>query len=126
MAQASILKLKQYRNKKGMTQKELSEALGVSPSLISMYEVGEREPSLYMLVRMSNYFGVSIDEFLGKNEIMDELILATQGEEKSSLRGAFEAMTQKLIADVVSAPTGDVNPAIIQEIRENLRALGEV
>ena len=32
----------------------------------------------------------------------------------------FEAMTRKLIADVMTAQTGDISPDMIQEIRENV------
>lgn len=44
-----------------MSQSQLANKIGVSPSAIGMYEQGRREPSLGVLVSMSNIFGVSLD-----------------------------------------------------------------
>ena len=41
------LNIKIHRLKKGYTQSELAEVLGVSPAAISRWECGSRLPSLY-------------------------------------------------------------------------------
>ncbi len=48
----------------GMSQAELAEKMGVSPSAIGMYEQGRREPSLEGVVTLSGIFGVSVDYML--------------------------------------------------------------
>ena len=53
--------LAKLRNSKGLTQKELANALGVSPSTIAMYEIGERTPGLKMAKIIADFFGVGIE-----------------------------------------------------------------
>lgn len=58
-------RLRYMRQKKNMTQKELSKALFISERVISYYEQNERFPNDAMtLIRIANYFNVSIDYLL--------------------------------------------------------------
>ncbi len=59
--------LKQLRITKGLTQNELAKILDVSKSNISKYEAGSVEPNMSVLIRISEYFEVSVDCLLGKN-----------------------------------------------------------
>ena len=56
--------LKTLRKKNQITQKELAEALHISQTSVSKYERGESEPDLEMIIKMSDFFGVTIDEFV--------------------------------------------------------------
>lgn len=58
--------LREIRKKCGLTQKELAERIGSSESAISMYESGKRQPDYETLLKISDYFGVSVDYLLGK------------------------------------------------------------
>ena len=44
-----------------MSQQELADVLNITREALSHYETGGREPNLRMLMKMSEYFGVSID-----------------------------------------------------------------
>ena len=57
-------KIKQYRESKKMTQKEIAEILEVEPGTISKYESGIIEPSIESLKKLSNIFEVTIDELV--------------------------------------------------------------
>ena len=57
-------KLKCLRTGRKMTQQDLSEALGVSKSIISYYESGDRYPSYEILVRIARIFHTSTDYLL--------------------------------------------------------------
>ena len=46
--------------------KELGATIGVAESTISQYETGKRQPDYETLLRLSEYFGVSVDYLLGK------------------------------------------------------------
>lgn len=59
--------LKQLRKERSLTQTELSKALGISCSTISMYERGEREPAFEMQEAIADYFNVSMDFLHGKS-----------------------------------------------------------
>ena len=60
--------LKNLRKAKKVTQKEIADFLGVSNSAYSQYETGTREPSLDILTKLADYFGVTIDDILGRSE----------------------------------------------------------
>ena len=49
------------RRSAGMNQAALAEKLRISPSAVGMYEQGRREPSLQILAKLAEIFGVSID-----------------------------------------------------------------
>jgi repressor LexA len=66
------VRLKQLREEKRMTQKELADLLQLTPKAISFYELGERQPSNEILVKLANYFHVSADYLLGKIEMENE------------------------------------------------------
>ena len=52
------------RQKRGMCQAELAKLLQISASTVGMYEQGRRLPSLNMVVRLSQVFGVTTDNLL--------------------------------------------------------------
>jgi len=56
------------RKKLKLTQSELAEVLGIKRSAINRYENGHAYPSIEMLLKMSEYFNVSVDYLLGKVE----------------------------------------------------------
>lgn len=60
-----MLMMKKLREDKGMSQAELAKVFNISPSAIGMYEQGRRVPDVDLLARMSAFFGVSIDYFIG-------------------------------------------------------------
>ena len=56
------------RKKKGYSQLKVAMDLSISREAISYYENGLRCPNLEMLVKLSDYFNVSIDYLItGKN-----------------------------------------------------------
>ena len=57
-------KIKLYRENKKMTQNDIANILEVSAGTVSKYESGALEPSIESLKRLSELFGISIDELL--------------------------------------------------------------
>jgi len=60
------LKIKQLRAEKKKTQEELGKIIGVTTSMIGMYEMGVRRPSYEVLIKLADYFGVTTDYLLGR------------------------------------------------------------
>ena len=60
--------LKQLRTKRGLSQVELAEKLGFSAGLIGMYESGKRKPSFEALEAIADFFNISIDYLMGKDD----------------------------------------------------------
>lgn len=54
----------QLRKSRGMTQAELSRALGVSQQAVFAYEIGDRRISVLVLERIAKLFKLSIDQLL--------------------------------------------------------------
>ena len=60
----NILNLKVARVKKGLTQKELAELIGVSPSMINRIETGKQIPKVDILLKLAEILEVSVEELL--------------------------------------------------------------
>lgn len=58
-------KIASLRKAKGMTQEQLAEQCSVSPQAVSKWENGLTAPDIALLPRLSELFGVSVDELLG-------------------------------------------------------------
>ena len=63
------------RRKKGWSQAELARRLHISPSTIGMYEQGRREPSIDVLVALSQTFEVTIDYLITGNHRFSQIRL---------------------------------------------------
>lgn len=61
------MKLKELRKSKNITQLDVATAIGVSPQVLSRYERGEREPDYKTLCKLADFFGVTVDELLGRS-----------------------------------------------------------
>lgn len=51
-------RLKEARKRAGLTQSDVSDALGIASSTVSGYELGTREPTIETLIRLINLYGV--------------------------------------------------------------------
>ena len=60
--------LREYREKACLTQLQVALALGVVPSTINQYEKGKRNPSIEVLIKLSDLFGCTIDELVRGKE----------------------------------------------------------
>ena len=62
------IRIKNLREKSGLTQQQFAEKLNVSVSTIGMYEQGRREPDLDTLIKFSDILHTSILTLLGIEE----------------------------------------------------------
>lgn len=65
------IKLKEIREKKGMSQDELAEKLGVSRTMIIHYEKGRNTPSLERTIQLANILGCRLDDLVDSNKYID-------------------------------------------------------
>lgn len=61
-------KIRHLRIINNLTSKELSKALNISESSVSLIENGKRKPSLDIIVKIADYFKVSTDFLLGVSD----------------------------------------------------------
>ncbi len=58
------VRISALRREAGLSQAQLAQRLGISPSAMGMYEQGRREPSMDTVVAMARVFGVTTDYLL--------------------------------------------------------------
>ena len=63
-----FVRLKELRKKKGISQLRLATELNTTQNTISRYETGEREPGITELIKLADYFNVSVDYLIGRTE----------------------------------------------------------
>lgn len=61
-------KLKEIREKRGLTGRSITQQLHIAPATYSGWEHGSREPSFEMLVKLCRILDVSADYLLGLEE----------------------------------------------------------
>lgn len=57
-------KLKQLREEREKTQKEVAEGLGIKEQVYQRYEYGTREPKIDVIRKLARYYNISADEIL--------------------------------------------------------------
>ena len=62
------MRLKELRKKKGISQLRLATELNTTQNTISRYETGEREPGIAELIKIADYFNVSVDYLIERTE----------------------------------------------------------
>lgn len=63
--------LRQLRDERNWSQKQLADKLGISDSQVAHYETEDRLPSLQVLIDISRTFGVTTDYLLGLSSDRD-------------------------------------------------------
>lgn len=101
------------RKREGLSQLELGEKLNLTKSTISMYENGRRKPSFEVLEAIADYFNVSMNFLMGKDEAPSPLpanILPTPKMKRIPLIGTIACGTPILAVEdateFIDAPEG--------------------
>ena len=63
-----MLKLKELRKEKGLSQIQIANAIGVKYYTIGKWERGDFEPDITNLTALANYFECSIDYLVGRED----------------------------------------------------------
>ena len=63
-----MIGLKKIRKQQNLNQQKVAIDLNISREALSHYETGKREPTLALLVQMSQYFNVSINYLITGEE----------------------------------------------------------
>ena len=95
MIKKSAAKTKNASLQYGFSQKKVAERIGVSPSIVSGYETGERTPSLDVLLFLSHLYNTSTDYLLDRqaapsNYVID--ISKLTGKQRAAILALIESM----------------------------------
>lgn len=92
-------RIKQRRENLKLTQKQLADALGLTPQHISAIEQDKRLPSIDSLAKFAEQLGVNIDFLvIGKEGVVTEVIPAIKADKNLSLevKNALVRLVQAL------------------------------
>jgi transcriptional regulator with XRE-family HTH domain len=84
-------RIKMLRSEKGLTMKDMAEMFDLSISAWNKYEKNEAEPKLDNIVKMADFFNVSLDFLMGRTNIRDKKIVEKSNILNSLLKG-FESI----------------------------------
>ncbi|WP_367277887.1 helix-turn-helix domain-containing protein [Clostridium sp.] len=89
--------LRELREEKKLTQSELAKFLNVSRASISAYENRTNDPSLDVLIKMADFFNVSLDYLLGRTpeKFNNNLIPTNDADLISYLQSTIEKYKSK-------------------------------
>jgi|GEM_PF-7279 len=100
------------RRRSGLSQRQLAKAILVSPSAIGMYEQERRVPSVELLIKMAQIFGVSTDFLLtGHSRSQDAAALRQLNREFCEKSSLSETDAALILSTVL---TQDEKSAIIE------------
>lgn len=86
----SAIRIKDLRLKSSLTQKQLGIQLGVSQQVVSRWEREKLIPSLDMITKMSEFFGVTMDYISGRSNSPN--FMYNLAESEAELVNHFRAM----------------------------------
>ena len=59
-------RLKELRLRRNLRQEDVARELGISTRSYCRYEYGEREPTASLLVRIADFYDVTLDDLVGR------------------------------------------------------------
>ena len=80
------------RKAKKISQKEVSEYLGISRVTYTNYELNNREPNISALIKFSDFYNIPIDDLLNHklNQIKDDVLQIDSRTHKNILNKLFQ------------------------------------
>lgn len=108
--------IKTLRNRSKRSQEEVANDLGLTRSTYSGYENGVAQPSLEMLVKLSEYYKVSSDDLIKKD------LKGLSDSEWAIIEKGLYVDTKGQKLRVLTAITNDQNEDLIELIPEKARA----
>lgn len=94
-----LVNLKTLRKQKGVSQQKLAEAIGVSQQSINRYENHNIEPDISTLIKIADYFNISMDALVGRCEAEG---LNLQEQELVNDFRLLNCRQQNCVSDIVS------------------------
>ena len=87
-----IQNLRTIRVQRKKTQSDIAKLTGFNQTYVSKWENGEREPDIATLIKLANYFNVSLDELVGNQTASKE------SANEEDLSPAKKEVIEKLLA----------------------------
>lgn len=102
-----MLHLKELRTKKGLSMTDVASALGVSRQAYSYYENNQRDPDTAMVKTLAEFYGVSTDYLLGREEPVNKQI--AYNSDIQEIASLFDKLPEEKKALVIAMARAMVN-----------------
>lgn len=91
------MRLRELRNKSGLTQNEIATKLGVSGQTILNWENGIYEPKIGQLIQLADLFNVTVDFLIERDKVPSQADIVCKELEKISKEDLINFIKSKLI-----------------------------
>jgi transcriptional regulator with XRE-family HTH domain len=105
-------RLKRLRNQRGLTLTAVARTTGMSKSTLSRLEIGQRRPSLELLLPLAQTYRVPLDELVGAPEVGDPRIRLRPGRVKGRTVIPLTRQPEGMQAWKIVIPTTQVTPEL--------------
>lgn len=118
-------RLRQSRNDKNLTLRELENETGISFSALGKYERGEREPDFKTLEMLATYFGVMIDWLIGRTDIktFDEYVFINDVRHLEEKIKKMEPYKRGIVVDIIDQIYLIINGHLTDEGTDSLEII---
>ncbi len=119
---------KSLRKSKGLTQKEVADAIGINVATYASYEKGRTETPSEILIRLSFYYDISLDVLMQKENMCKD-ILTTKEEIKRAnkeLGELKEALENREVLDKMDEGTIDKLKTMIDSLSQFTQSLEKI
>ncbi len=89
-----IKNLKKLRTEFKISQQQLANAIGVSQQSVNKYENQDVEPDIAVLIKIADYFSVSVDYLIGRISSPDFAVSSLSKDEKLII-SKYKTLTKK-------------------------------
>ncbi|MFA0815989.1 MAG: LexA family protein [Anaerofustis sp.] len=111
-----MLKIRELRIERSISQKDLAETFCIPPSTFNQYETGKRQPDYDLIKKLADYFDVSTDYILGRSEQSNTLQPSAPGAKWIPVLGKVQAGTPvEAVEDIID----------YEEINQDMAKSGE-
>ena len=111
-------RIKQLRIENKLTQNEFGSLFGLYDSTISLYENGKRTPEYGIIMKIADYFNVSIDWLLGRVDNKNLIVIDHENMPKALRDIGVEYLKLAMEMDQQS-----ISPDDVRKIIEAIKAL---
>ena len=88
-------RIRELREEKGLRQSDLAKETGIDQRTISNYETGRSNPDSFALIKLADFFHVSIDYLVGRTQY--DLLSAESKQKKiEDIQNALEQLKKML------------------------------
>ena len=113
------MRLKELRSERGLSQKEIADVLACSVTVYSRYETGAREPSLDTLIHLADFYGVTLDELVGRAPV--PVVIKKEAPPEQPPEGA-----KRMVLDFGSSTTDqdDIKRLVVEIVKREFEKKG--